>query len=129
MFHSPTDCTKYGRTLEGPDRAKIFQISHLLSMWRASRDNPSGPTVRAWTYVLMSCTLLLRKAEAADLQLGDIEVPLDKLSGQMLIVGGLPKYLFIHIKRSKTDQSGQGNIATYMFYYKHSLKQVLLRGL
>ena len=44
----------------------------------------------------------------ADLQLGDIEVPLNKLSGQMLFVDGLPKYVFIHIKHSKTDQSGQG---------------------
>ena len=56
----------------------------------------------------MFCVLLLRKAEAADLQLGDTEVSLDKLSGQILIVGGLHKYLFIHIKRSKTDHSDQG---------------------
>ena len=56
----------------------------------------------------MFCALLLRKAEAADLQLGDTEVSLDKLSGQILIVGGLHKYLFIHIKRSKTDHSDQG---------------------
>ena len=109
MFHSRSDCAKYGRTLEGPDRAKIFQISDLLSMWRASREGSvSGPVIRAWTYVLMSCALLLRKAEAADLQLGDIEVPLDKVSGQTLIVGGLPKFLFIHIRHSKTDQNGQG---------------------
>ena len=62
-------------------------------MWRASREGSvSGPVIRAWTYVLMSSALLLRKAEAADLQLGDIEVPLDKVSGQTLIVGGYPNF-------------------------------------
>lgn len=109
MFHSPTDCQKYGRTIEGPDRARIFQISDLLNMWKASREGGNGPLVPAWTYMLVSCALLLRKAEAADLKLGDIEVPLDKVLGQMLVVGGLPKYLFVHIRHSKTDQDGQGN--------------------
>ena len=111
MFHSPTDCAKYGRTSDGPERAKIFQISDLLSMRRATRQNATGPMVRvrSWTYVLISCALLLRKAEAADLRLSDVEVPSDKVSGEMLLVGGLPKYLFVHIRRSKTDQDGQGN--------------------
>lgn len=108
MFHIPSECAKYGRTFVGPERAKTFQISDLLSMWEAARQNATGPLIRSWMYVLISCALLLRKAEAADLQLGDVEVPLDRVSGQMLLVGGLPKYLFIHIRRSKTDQDGQG---------------------
>ena len=37
-----------------------------------------------------------------------VEAPVDKVSGQPLIVNGLPRYLFIHIRRSKTDQDGQG---------------------
>lgn len=113
MFHSPTDCAKYGRTSDGPERAKIFQISDLLSMREATRQNATGPMVRSWTYILTSCALLLRKAEAADLRLGDVEVPLDKVSGQMLLVNGLPKYLFIHIRRSKTDQDGQGKLLNH----------------
>ena len=108
MFHDPAECAKYGRKSEGPDRAKIFEISDLIAMFQASRQNSSGSMIRAWTYVLISCALLLRKAEAAALLIGDIEVPVDKVSGQPLIVNGLPRYLFVHIRRSKTDQDGQG---------------------
>ena len=115
MFHSPTDCAKYGWTSDGPERAKIFQISDLLNMRRATRQNATGPMVRSWTYVLISCALLLRKAEAADLRLSDVEVPSDKVSGQMLLVGGLPKYLFIHIRRSKIDQDGQGKLLCWLW--------------
>jgi hypothetical protein len=108
MFHDPAECAKYGRRSEGPDRAKIFEISDLIAMFQASRQNSNGPIIRAWTYVLTSCALLLRKAEAAALLIGDIEIPVDKVSGQPLIVNGLPRYLFVHIRRSKTDQDGQG---------------------
>jgi hypothetical protein len=82
----------------------------------ATRQNATGPMIRSWTYILISCALLLRKAEAADLRLGDVEVPLDKVSGQMLLVDGLPKYLFIHIRRSKTDQDGQGKLVHYWLW-------------
>ena len=108
MFRDPGDCSKYGREVDGPARAKIFQISDLLAMQKASRSHCDGPTLRAWTYVLLSSSLFLRKAEAAALTIGDIEVPLDRVSGNPLLNDGLPKYLYIHIRRSKTDQDGHG---------------------
>lgn len=109
MFKDSNDCKKYGRcTSKGPDRAKVFNIAHLLTMWHASRRNPDGPTVRAWTYVLLSCSLFLRKAEAADLKFEDIEFPLDKVTGTPLISRGVPKYIFVHIRKSKTDQAAIG---------------------
>ena len=99
---------------EGPNRAKIFEITDLIAMFQASRQNSSGSMIKAWTYVLVSmCTLFLCKAEAAALLIGDIEVPVDKVSGQPLIVDGLPRYLFVHIRQSKTDQDGQG---IWIFY-------------
>ena len=90
MFHDPAECAKYGRKREGPDRAKIFEISDLIAMFHATRQYSSGPVIRAWTYILTSCALLL---------IGDIEVPVDKVSGQPLVVNGLPRYLFVHIRR------------------------------
>lgn len=110
MFHSPQECQKYGRKVEGPERAKIFEISDLLAMHRASRSFSTGPITRAWTYILLSIALLLRKAEAAALMIGDIEVPLNRESGEPIVINGVPKYLYIHIRRSKTDQDGQGEV-------------------
>lgn len=107
MFHSPHECQKYGR-MEGPERAKIFEISDLLSMQQATRNYSTGPLIRAWTYILLSCALLLRKAEAASLLIEDIEVPTNRESGEPMLMNGVPKYLHIHIRRSKTDQDGQG---------------------
>ena len=75
MFHDPAECTKYGRKREGPDRAKIFQISDLIAMWQASRQYSTGPLIRAWTYILTSCAVLLHKGEAAALLIEDIEAP------------------------------------------------------
>lgn len=109
MFKDPNDCKAYGRTCHGPDRARIFEIAHLVAMWEASRRNPDGPTLRAWTYVLLSCALFLRKAEAAYLKIQDIEIPVDKATGDPLMSdGGIPRYVFIHIRRSKTDQAAAG---------------------
>ena len=105
---SPVDCGKSGRNLEGPDRAKVFEISQLLEMYKATRMYPTGPMLRAWTYVLCSCCLFLRKSEAANLKIGDIEVPCDRSTGKQLIDNGIPKYLFINIRRSKTDQEAAG---------------------
>lgn len=108
MMKNPTDSKESGRSVTGPDRAKVFQISQLLGMYTATRLHPTGPMMRAWTYVLTSCCLFLRKSEAAGLKLGDIEVPCNKATGEQLIENGLPKYLFIHIRRSKTDQDSAG---------------------
>ena len=77
-------------------------------MHKTSRSHCDGPALRAWTYVLLSRSLFLRKAEAAALTIGDIDVPLDRVSGQPLPDNGLPKRLYIHIRRSKTDQDGHG---------------------
>ena len=74
MMRNPDDCRRGGRSTEHPVRAKIFEISQLLEMQKASRLYPIGPILRAWTYVLISCCLFLRKSEAANLKIGDIEV-------------------------------------------------------
>ena len=109
MMKNPDDSKEGGRTIEGPDRARIFRIPQLLAMYKASRSYPTGPIMRVWTYVLTSCCLFLRKSEAAALTLGDIEVPCSKVTGRQLLThNGIPKYLFVHIRRSKTDQDSAG---------------------
>ena len=108
MFKDYNDCKVYGRSCKGPDRAKVFEIAHLLTMQDTTRRFPEGPTLRAWTYVLLSCALFLRKAEAACLKIKDIEIPVDKTTGDPLVNGGIPRYVFIHIRRSKTDQAAVG---------------------
>lgn len=108
MFKDPSDCAKYGRVVQGPDRAKIFQISDLLALRKVSWVNATGPNVRAWTYVILSCALFLRKSEAANLMIGDIEVPINRVTGEPVMNGNLPRHLFVHISRSKTDQAAKG---------------------
>lgn len=94
MYQDPEDCEKYGRSSSrGPDRAKIFEISTLMDMWTASRQNRDGPTLRSWT----CSSLFLRKSEAANLRFEDIEMPLDKSTGEPLCKSGLPRYVFVHI--------------------------------
>ena len=110
MFHNPEDCAEYGRHIEGPARARVFEISELLSLQRASREHCDGPTIRGWTYIILSCALFLRKAEASDLMMSDIEVPMEKTTGKPLLSNCVPKYLFVHIRRSKTDQDGRGKL-------------------
>lgn len=108
MFRDPVDCEEYGRLVEGPDRARVFEISELLDMQRASREHCDGPTLRAWTYVLVSCALFLRKSEAVDLKISDIDVPTERATGKPLLCNGVPRYLFVHVRGSKTDQEGRG---------------------
>lgn len=108
MFKDPLDSAKYGRTIKGPDRAKVLQISDLLALRKASRRNSTGPNVRAWTYVILSCALFLRKSEAANLKIADIEVPVNRVTREPVMCGNLPRHLFIHITRSKTDQTAKG---------------------
>lgn len=110
MFKDPTDCAEYGRSIQGPDRARVFQISDLLAVREVSRVNSTGPNVRAWTYVILSCALFLRKSEASNLKIGDIEVPLDRVTGEPVMSGNLPRHLFVHIARSKTDQAAKGEL-------------------
>ena len=110
MMTNRADCLKSGRNLEGPSRARVFEMSELLSMWKATRTYPTAPILRAWTYVLCSCCLFLRKAEAASLTIGDIVVPHNQATGRQILDRGLPKYLFVKIRRSKTDQEGAGNL-------------------
>lgn len=74
MMKNPEDCKKVDRSVDGPVRARIFEISQLLEMYKASRQYSTGPMLRAWTYILISCCLFLRKSEAVNLKIGDIEV-------------------------------------------------------
>lgn len=108
MYHDEIDCKRYGRKVEGTDRAKVLRISDLLALQAASRKNMCPTTVRSWTYVLLSCALFLRKSEAANLRLGDIEIPVDHVKGEPVLKDGIPKHLFIHIRHSKTDQDRTG---------------------
>ena len=48
-------------------------------------------------------------SEAAALRISDIDVPTDPATGKIeLQPEGLPRFLFVTIQRSKTDQEGQG---------------------
>lgn len=69
MFHNPEDCAEYGRHIEGPARARVFEISELLTFQRASREHCDGPTIRGWTYIILSCALYLNTCL---LTLGDL---------------------------------------------------------
>ena len=108
MCNDEGDCKSHGRKLEGPDRAKVLQIWDLLALRDVSRKQTSGPMIRGWTYILLSCALFFRKSEAANLRLGDSDVPVDYVTGKPLMKDGLPKHLFIHIRHSKIDQDGLG---------------------
>jgi hypothetical protein len=47
--------------------------------------------MRGWTYILLSCSLFLRKSEAAALLISDIDVP----TGEILLEDGLPRFLYV----------------------------------
>lgn len=128
MMNNPVDCEKIGRKVQGTERAKVFEISQLLDMYRATRQYPTGPILRAWTYVLTSCCLFLRKSEAVNLKIGDIEVPCDRATGKQIIENGLPKYLFVNIRRSKTDQESAGKHGTSVVCILYMLYRVLYMG-
>ena len=53
-----------------------------------------------------ACAFLFRTAEAAALLTGDVEVPVDKVSGQLLNAECQ--------RRSKTDHDGQGRYSIYL---------------
>jgi len=48
--------------------------------------------------------------EAANLMISDLSVPRDAVTGKLLLESGLPKVVVVHIRRSKTDQTGQSYI-------------------
>ena len=62
--------------------------------------------------MLLSCALFLRKSEAANLRIGDIEVPIDEVTGKPVLMNGIPRYMYVHIRHSKTDQDRNGVICT-----------------
>ena len=61
-------------------------------------------------YSLLSCSLFLRKSEAAALSLSDIEMPMNPVTGEVITEHGLPKYIYVHLRRSKTDQHSEGSL-------------------
>ena len=110
MYHDPTECQKYGRQFDPtPNRAPVFQIRHLLSLYNVCQVKHDAYTMRGWTYILLSCALFLRKSEAAALMINDIDVPSNHVTGKVLLEDGLPRFVYVMIRRSKTDQDGQGN--------------------
>lgn len=104
----------------GQLRPKFFRYPIFLQCRRQPRSHCDGPTLRAWTYILLSSSLFLKKAETAALTIGDIEVPLDRVSGHPLLNDILPKYLYIHIRRSKTDQDGHDKFHQLNWNLVHS---------
>ena len=54
---------------------------------------------------MLSCSLFLRKSEAAALIIRDIDVPTNHVTGEVILEDG---FLYILMKRSKTDEEGQG---------------------
>ena len=110
MFHNPDDCLKYGRPAEQPQQAKVFKIAHLLALYSACHVKKDAYTLRGWTYILLSCALFLRKSEAAALAIQHLDVPTDSVTGDILLEQGLPRFVYVTIQRSKTDQQGEGII-------------------
>lgn len=108
MFHDPSECQKYGRKYDTTNRAPVFRITHLLTLYNTCHIKHDTYTMRGWTYILLSCSLFLRKSEAAALMISDIDVPSDHVTGEVLLEDGLPRFLYVTIQRSKTDQEGQG---------------------
>lgn len=121
MFHDPNECRKYGRKLDSTTkRAPVFRIAHLLSMYNVCQVKRDAYTMRGWTYILLSCSLFLRKSEAAALLISDIDVPTNHVTGEILLEDGLPRFLYVLIRRSKTDQEGQG------MFYNHCVVSVTI---
>ena len=119
MFHDPLELARYGRKMEGPVTARIFKICDLLALHDLTRRQPQAYILRGWTYILLSCALFLRKSEAANLMISDLSVPRDAVTGKLLLESGLPKVVVVHIRRSKTDQTGQGYIVELHGWYIH----------
>lgn len=90
----------------------MFRIAHLISLYNVSQVKHDAYTMRGWTYILLSCSLFLRKSEAAALMINDIDVPSNHITGEVLLEDGLPRFLYVLIRRSKTDQEGQGIMQT-----------------
>lgn len=94
--------------MDAPLRARIFQVRDLLALHDLSRKQPQPYVLQGWTYILISCALLLRKSEAANLMMSNISIPWDTVSGKVALGNGLPKFIHVHIRSSKTDQEGCG---------------------
>ena len=107
MFHDPNKCHKYGRKFDcSTKKARVQNYTpHVLG--KIGQVKCNAYTMRGWTYVLLSCSLFLRKSEAAALMISDIDVPTNHVTGEVLLQDGLPRFLYVLIRRSKTDQ-GQG---------------------
>ena len=109
LYSECDDCLKYGRPAEQPQQAKVFKIAHLLALYSACHVKKDAYTLRGWTYILLSCALL-RKSEAAALAIQHLDVPTDSVTGDILLEQGLPRFVYVTIQRSKTDQQGEGII-------------------
>ena len=88
----------------------VFRIAHFMSLYNVCQVKRDAYTMRGWTYILLSCALFLRKSEAAALLISDIDVPTNHVTGEILLENGLPRFLYVLIRRSKTDQEGQGTL-------------------
>ncbi len=59
------------------------------------------------------------------MKVGDIEVPIDRATGDPLLSEGLPRYIFVHIRRSKTDQAALGMGDQFCWFVNDLLSFVL----
>ena len=64
----------------------------------------------------MSFALFLCKAKAAALKTEDLDVPTDPITEEISLDSGLPRFMFVTIRRSKTDQQGHGKCWSYYFF-------------
>ena len=53
------------------------------------------------------CTISAK--EAAALMIQDIDIPSNQITGEVLLEDSLPRFVYVNIRRSKTDQDGQGS--------------------
>ena len=68
----------------------------------------SAYALRGWAYIFLFCALFLCKAEAAAPKTEDLDLPTDPITGEISLDSGLHRFMFVTIRRSKTDQQRHG---------------------
>ena len=69
---------------------------------------------------LLSCALL-RKSEAANLKLRDIEIPNDHVTGKPILKDGIPKHVYIHIVTPKLIKTRMVHVIFLIYIIRYIL--------
>ena len=80
-------------------RAPVFRIAHLMSLYNVCQVKCNAYTMRGRTYILLSGSLFLRKSEAAALMISDIDVPTNHVIGEVQDRSRRTRYILLFIHR------------------------------